>query len=159
MPEDAPSDQAPSRKHPAHLPAFEHHNRSVIQFVTVCTQDRRPLLANPAAHALLIAAWKSATWYHVGRYVIMPDHVHLFCAPPPFRPNRSPAGSISGNRTPPVTGRILPPASSGNAIRGIPSFARPTTTAPSGPTSPKTPCAPAWSHVPKTGPIKANSTS
>jgi len=81
MPAPFDSNAPPDRKRPAHLPAFEHHNRSIIQFVTVCTKDRRPLLANPAAHAVLQAAWRAATWYQVGRYVIMPDHVHLFCGP------------------------------------------------------------------------------
>ena len=71
----------PDRKRPAHLPAFEHHNRSIIQFVTVCTQARRPLLATASAHAALLSAWQAASWYQIGRYVIMPDHVHLFCAP------------------------------------------------------------------------------
>jgi putative transposase len=78
---DSADHPSPERKRPAHLPAFEHHNRAIIQFVTVCTQDRRPLLANPAAHAVLLAAFQAATWYRVGRYVIMPGHVHLFCAP------------------------------------------------------------------------------
>jgi len=78
---DADRDPLPDRKRPAHLPAFEHPNRSIIQFVTVCTQGRRPLLSNPAAHSTLLAAWEAATWYRVGRYVIMPDHIHLFCAP------------------------------------------------------------------------------
>ena len=32
-------------------------------------------------HALLLAAWREANWFSVGRYVVMPDHVHLFCSP------------------------------------------------------------------------------
>src|SRR5947209_39471 len=52
-----------------------------IVFLTVCTQDRRSCLACSAVHEHLRAAWQKATAWLVGYYVIMPDHVHLFCAP------------------------------------------------------------------------------
>ena len=39
------------------------------------------MLASPAVHAAIVTAWNSATTWLVGRYVIMPDHLHLFCAP------------------------------------------------------------------------------
>ncbi len=55
--------------------------RSVIIFLTVCTANRRPLLANPAAAATLHRAWRAADAWAIGRYAIMPDHLHLFCAP------------------------------------------------------------------------------
>jgi len=42
-----------------------------------------PILANPAAHEAIVGAWKGATAWQVGRYVVMPDHVHLFAAPAP----------------------------------------------------------------------------
>ena len=71
----------PDRNRPVHLGAVEKHNRSLVFFVTVCTSERRPLLANDAAHGILLAAWRDARSFVVGRYVIMPDHVHLFCAP------------------------------------------------------------------------------
>jgi putative transposase len=71
----------PDRRRPAHFPVVKQFNRSSIIFVTVCTKDRQPLLANPLAQETLIAAWKEASFYLVGRYVLMPDHVHLFCAP------------------------------------------------------------------------------
>lgn len=74
------------RGRPIHLSAIEQHNRSVILFVTVCTERRRPLLANADAHDALRSAWMKATWYSVGRYVVMPDHVHLFCSPAVFPP-------------------------------------------------------------------------
>ncbi|MBK7978132.1 MAG: transposase [Deltaproteobacteria bacterium] len=50
-------------------------------FVTTCTRDRRPILANEPAHGLLREGWSLARTWRVGRYVIMPDHIHLFCAP------------------------------------------------------------------------------
>ena len=52
-----------------------------IAFVTVCSEKRRPLLARPAPFAAIMAAWSAADHWVVGRYVVMPDHIHLFCAP------------------------------------------------------------------------------
>ena len=71
----------PIRHRPVHLPSVSNGNRSIIQFVTVCTQDRRPVLATSDAHELLFQLWSDDSVYRVGRYVIMPDHVHLFCSP------------------------------------------------------------------------------
>src|SRR4051794_34267670 len=85
----ASSDHAPrhpDRNRPAHFPAVESGFRSVIIFLTVCTKARRPLLATEAASALLVEAWSAADFWIIGRYVILPDHVHLFCAPNTFPP-------------------------------------------------------------------------
>jgi REP element-mobilizing transposase RayT len=64
-------------------PAHPHPilRRSVIIFLTVCTAKRRPILASPVAVATLHRAWRAADAWAIGRYVIMPDHLHLFCAP------------------------------------------------------------------------------
>ena len=69
------------RQRPIHLAPTEQHNRAVIVFVTVCTYGRRKILASPLMHEAIVSAWKDATAWLVGRYVIMPDHVHLFCGP------------------------------------------------------------------------------
>ena len=71
----------PDRKTPAHFPVVESVNHSVIIFVTVCTKDRKPILAHRAGHELLCQAWMAADAWSVGRYMIMPDHLHLFCSP------------------------------------------------------------------------------
>ncbi len=55
---------------------------SPIYFVTTCTQHRRAVLARPDVAQILIDEWTRAYDRHgwaVGRYVIMPDHVHFFC--------------------------------------------------------------------------------
>jgi len=75
QPEDA------GRKHPVHWPARERCNRAIIVFLTVCTAHRKAVLANGAAVAALRGAWQQADAWLVGRYVVMPDHLHLFCAP------------------------------------------------------------------------------
>ena len=76
-----------ARKSPIHLPAREVLNRPIVIFVTVCTQRRKPVLANPEAHKVIVQAWRQAGVWLVGRYVLMPDHIHLFCSPgvPDFR--------------------------------------------------------------------------
>ena len=71
----------PSRRRPAHHPPIERFNEPVIVLVTVCTQDRRPVLAGDGVHRLCREIWQAADFWRVGCYVIMPDHIHLFCAP------------------------------------------------------------------------------
>jgi putative transposase len=71
----------PGRKHPIHLAPLEAHNRSIIIFVTMCTAKRRKILASALAHEEIVTAWRAASTWLVGRYVVMSDHVHLFCSP------------------------------------------------------------------------------
>lgn len=54
---------------------------SPLYFVTFCTHQRKPCLATDAFHAAFIRFGQRAERdfnVAVGRYVIMPDHVHLF---------------------------------------------------------------------------------
>ena len=54
-----------------------------VYFITGCTFRRRGNLATPEAAGILKEEWEGATARHgwnVARYVIMPDHVHFFCA-------------------------------------------------------------------------------
>jgi REP element-mobilizing transposase RayT len=64
-----------------HQPLHDVFNRSSIVFLTLCSQDRRPLFDKPDIHDLLKHSWAEADAWRVGRYVLMPDHIHLFCAP------------------------------------------------------------------------------
>ncbi len=76
---DAPYDDI-ERKHPArgvHI----YSSQPTIVFLTVCARDRKPWLADPAVREHLRAAWQSAQAWLVGYYLLMPDHLHLFCAP------------------------------------------------------------------------------
>ena len=70
-----------SRRHPTHLPNIERFNQPVILFLTVCSNERRPVLACERVHEALKKVWPQALQYCVGRYIVMPDHLHLFCAP------------------------------------------------------------------------------
>jgi putative transposase len=71
----------PERKHPVHIPSVEQFNRPVIIFLTVCSSRHRRILANSRVHQALLESWALAEQWHVGKFVIMPDHIHLFCSP------------------------------------------------------------------------------
>ena len=88
---DMNRNELPNRRRPAHHAPMEFWNQPTIVLVTVCTQERRTLLACDEVHQLFRTVWESADYWHVGRYVIMPDHVHLFCAP-----GRIPMPSLQG---------------------------------------------------------------
>src|SRR6266849_10265924 len=54
-----------------------------IYFITTCTLKRRSILASKEVAKILIDEWRCAHDRHgwaIGRYVIMPDHVHFFCS-------------------------------------------------------------------------------
>ena len=69
------------RKRPVHMPPIERHNVPVILFVTIGLQPRTPNLADEHFHNAFILACQGANSWTVGRYLIMPDHIHLFCRP------------------------------------------------------------------------------
>lgn len=72
--------EGPERRKPTHG-VIQRLNNPVIVFVTVCTESRKPWLAVDAYHDLLLDVWRNAERWMVGRYVIMPDHLHFFAAP------------------------------------------------------------------------------
>jgi len=84
---DQESAARPNRKRPIHQPVVESGNRAIVVFVTVCTKHRIPVLAAPGMQQSILRAWSSAGHWLVGRYVILPDHIHLFCAPGVFPPS------------------------------------------------------------------------
>jgi len=54
-----------------------------MYFITTCTLERRAILAYNEVAAILVDEWRHAHDRHgwaIGRYVIMPDHVHFFCS-------------------------------------------------------------------------------
>ena len=51
-------------------------------FLTVCTRQREHWLAQPSVQRALHGIWEhQATAWLVSDYLLMPDHLHLFCAP------------------------------------------------------------------------------
>lgn len=77
----------PSRRHPSRNSVKTYlDNRAIMLYVTVVTEKRKPILANKAAHDCIVVSWKATNDWMVGRYVIMPDHIHFFCAPGQYPP-------------------------------------------------------------------------
>jgi putative transposase len=68
----------------AHLAHVRPIARQPIVFITVVTHGRRAVLAQTEPHSVLTEQWtksQNELGWAVGRYVVMPDHVHLFARP------------------------------------------------------------------------------
>jgi len=72
--------ERPSRSHPAEG-VLIFRDQPTIVFVTICSRKRRSQLANDSVRNSLVESWSTAVAWLVGLYLIMPDHIHLFCAP------------------------------------------------------------------------------
>jgi REP element-mobilizing transposase RayT len=74
------------------LPHVTPFARHPIYFFTACTARRRPLLAREESFDCLQNIWKKSAeldgWL-VGRFVFMPDHLHLFASPSPEAKSRA----------------------------------------------------------------------
>jgi putative transposase len=80
-------------KYPQVPPALDRlFPSNPIFFVTACTYRRRPVLAHDAVHNGFVRFSRRAydeRGIAVGRYVLMPDHIHLFvCGPNDFELGR-----------------------------------------------------------------------
>lgn len=67
-----------------HLPKLMPFAPHPLYFFTACTARRKALLACAAAQETLTAVWARSLHHDgwaVGRYVLMPDHVHFFARP------------------------------------------------------------------------------
>jgi putative transposase len=55
---------------------------SPVYFITFCTYRRRALLSTPLVHEAFLTFSRAAPEHQVavGRYDLMPDHIHLFVA-------------------------------------------------------------------------------
>ncbi len=74
----------PRRKHLRRLDEIYPAYRSPVFFITVCTYRRKPVLAAARLAGIIVDALRKAPSDHgwvVGRYVVMPDHIHFFCGP------------------------------------------------------------------------------
>jgi REP element-mobilizing transposase RayT len=59
-----------------------HYTRQPVYFLTLATVDRKKILANAEVHSssVTFAARAAEHGVYVGRYALMPDHIHLFAA-------------------------------------------------------------------------------
>jgi REP element-mobilizing transposase RayT len=84
-----PAEQAPpaapvGRKHLRRLERVFEDLPGPLFYLTCCVDKRAPLLASKEVATVLVSAWKMSRelyGWEVGRYVVMPDHVHFFAAP------------------------------------------------------------------------------
>ena len=70
-------------RRPPRLDRIFQNISSPVYFVTFCTHRRRKVLATASVHdAFVTFGRRAADQFNiaVGRYVIMPDHIHLFVA-------------------------------------------------------------------------------
>ena len=69
-----------------HLPHIVPFDKRPIYFFTACIEGRRQVLACQEARDELTGLWRRSAdhdgWF-VGRFVLMPDHVHFFAMPGP----------------------------------------------------------------------------
>lgn len=70
----------PERKTPAQGIRISLEGPTIV-LLSVNSKDRVPWIAQDAVHRPLKAIWRSADAWLVGYYLLMPDHIHLFCAP------------------------------------------------------------------------------
>jgi len=75
---------SPKRKHLKRLERLSPAIRAPVYFVTICTFKRKRFLANAETSREILHSLEKISgqfgWL-VGRFVIMPDHIHFFCAP------------------------------------------------------------------------------
>jgi hypothetical protein len=86
---------------------LESENRPTIVFLNVCTEGRSRWLADHTIHEALTSIWRSATYWKVGPYILMPDHLHLlpglgFCT------QTSTDGFVTGNHSSRTRSKIDP---------------------------------------------------
>jgi REP element-mobilizing transposase RayT len=67
------------------------HVENPVCFLTFCTHKRMATLANPQIYSVCMEFFAEALKRNifVGRYILMPDHVHLFVKLPPPAENLS----------------------------------------------------------------------
>ena len=73
-------DPFPQRIRPDKGVAIKEH-LPTLAFVTICTKGRKPWLATDENHQLLRTIWTEATYWKIGPYVILPNHLHFFAWP------------------------------------------------------------------------------
>jgi REP element-mobilizing transposase RayT len=67
--------------HPPRIPVWLRRDQSVIYFVTLCVEGRRPVLANDRAFAAFQGAAARLKHWTVLSAVLMPDHLHVIVSP------------------------------------------------------------------------------
>ena len=80
MDEHAPLSRETGRQTPAQGVKISLAGPTIV-LLTVNTKDRLRWLSQPKVQTSLETIWRAADAWLVGYYLLMPDHLHLFCAP------------------------------------------------------------------------------
>src|SRR5581483_1799480 len=107
------------RKHPPHHPFVERHNEPIIVFLTVCSKDRKPVLASADVMPVLENAWENAHSWLVGRYVFIRTMFISFARRAQFHQSRWSNWFATGKLWLQETGRAQVNIPFGNAIFGL----------------------------------------
>ena len=67
--------------HPPRIPVWLRWDQSVVYFVTMCVEKRRPVLANQRAFEAFKRASSTLRDWTVLSAVLMPDHLHVIVTP------------------------------------------------------------------------------
>jgi len=67
--------------HPPRIPVWLGCDQSVIYFVTICVEDRKPVLTNERVFAAFKDVAARLKNWTVLSAVLMPDHLHMIVAP------------------------------------------------------------------------------
>ncbi len=84
MEEKAPLHPMVGRKIPAEGVKISLDGPTIV-FLTVNAKDRVPWIGQDVVKKSLEEVWSRADAWIVGYYMLMPDHLHLFCAPRDLR--------------------------------------------------------------------------
>jgi REP-associated tyrosine transposase len=79
---------------PPRIPVWLRWDQSVVYFVTICVEGRKPVLANERAYAAFRAAAARVQHWTVLSAVLMPDHLHVVVTPTKDREAK--LGNFSG---------------------------------------------------------------
>ena len=80
----SPLEQDPGRRTPAKGVRISSIGPTIV-LLTINADKRAPWMAQPIVQRSLEEIWRAADAWLAGYYVIMPDHLHLFCAPRDLR--------------------------------------------------------------------------
>jgi REP-associated tyrosine transposase len=67
--------------HPPRIPVWLPEEREIVYFVTLCVEDRKPVLSNVDSFKALNHATIALKNWWVYAAMLMPDHLHLIVAP------------------------------------------------------------------------------
>jgi putative transposase len=66
---------------PPRIPNWLRWENATVYFITICVENRKPVLANPRAWELCLEIFRRLDRWTILAAIAMPDHLHLLAAP------------------------------------------------------------------------------